>query len=185
MSALVIYESMFGNTRLIAEAIADGFGEPGVAVVLPAHLVDVGDLAAADLVIVGAPTHAWGMPRRQTRRGAQDAAAKQPEIRLEPESMQPGVREWLRRIPPQSARRAVAFDTRLDKPMILTGSAGRKIDRTLRRRGFEVVDKPESFVVTATGGPLGEGELARAREWGKTLGLLLIRTPDTTGRRAR
>ena len=71
MKALVVYESMFGNTRHIAEAIADG-----IATVDPhrgrAWLTTQERSISMDveLVVVGAPTHAWGLSRKRTREGA-------------------------------------------------------------------------------------------------------------------
>jgi menaquinone-dependent protoporphyrinogen IX oxidase len=70
MRALVVYESMYGNTHRIAEAIARGLR--------PAYAVRVVSVAGAryehvgryDLIVVGGPTHAHGMSRPDTRQGA-------------------------------------------------------------------------------------------------------------------
>jgi dienelactone hydrolase len=62
-----------------------------------------------------------------------------------------------------------AFDTRANKPVLLVGSAARGIARRLRDRGYRLAIEPQSFFVEGTPGPLEEGELERASEWGRTL----------------
>jgi hypothetical protein len=64
--------------------------------------------------------------------------------------------------------RAAAFDTRLPKSKFLTGSAAKGIAKRLSGRGYDVVGE-ESFLVDDMAGPLHEGELERAREWGRGL----------------
>lgn len=167
MNALVVYESLYGNTRQIADAIAEALRDTAHVVV-----VEVGDASAsvvdtADMLIVGGPTHVHGLTSTLSRRGAQRDAAKQglPE----PDIAGPPLREWFDRIQPlQQARPAAAFDTRIGKPKLLTGSAASAIARRLRRHGYHVVAE-ESFIVDDTAGPLQEGELERARAWGRAL----------------
>jgi hypothetical protein len=167
MRALVVFESMFGNTKVVADAVAEGLAtrmrvtavEVGVA---PVAIED--DLA---LVVVGGPTHAFGMSRPGTR---QDAA-KQAERPLV--SAGPGLREWLETVQggsPQVA--AAAFDTRIDKPR-LPGSAARAAERRLRRLGLRIAVPAKSFYVAGTPGPLVAGEQERARRWGADLGALV------------
>lgn len=168
MRALVVYESMFGNTRKIAEAVAEGLS--GYAEI---DVVEVGAAGRpADdvgLIVVGGPTHAHGMSRPGTRQGAaKDAGA-------DLVSRGVGVREWLGSLP--AARgpvAAAAFDTRFDKPVWLTGSAARGAARHLQRRGYRLAALPESFFVGASSGPPAPGELDRARRWGQTLGVGLV-----------
>lgn len=164
--ALVIYESMFGNTRTVAEGIAEGCRSAGFATSLvevslaPTRIPD--DVA---LVIVGGPTHAFGLTRPRTR---QDAA-RQADGGLV--SSGDGLREWLEGVgPPSAGVRAAAFDTRIDKPRV-PGSAARGAERRLRRLGFGGLAPAESFYVTGTKGPLLEGERARAGRWGEAIAL--------------
>jgi hypothetical protein len=63
---------------------------------------------------------------------------------------------------------AAVFDTRIDKPRFLTGSATKSISKMLRRLGYAVVDTA-SFLVADTSGPLVAGELDRAKAWGESL----------------
>ena len=94
MRAIVIYESMFGNTRMIAEAIGEGLKPTYDVDVRPAGTVSREELTQVDLIVAGGPTHAWGMSRPSTRAGA----LKQVEVpgsglRLETGATGPGLRE--------------------------------------------------------------------------------------------
>jgi hypothetical protein len=139
MLAVVVYESLLGNTRRVAEAVAGGIrdahpqarlscGTPG----------EVGaDAATAELLVVGAPTHFFGLPSRRSRRlwtrgyqRAGDAGASKPP--LEAGAGGPGVREWLDELPAvEQGRLAAAFDTRLRRAT--SGAAARRMARRLRR----------------------------------------------------
>jgi hypothetical protein len=78
------------------------------------------------------------------------------------------LRAWFETIGKADGRHAAAFDTRGDKPKVLTGSAAKGIARRLRRHGYEVIGE-ESFLVADIAGPLREGELDRAKDWGRAL----------------
>lgn len=156
---LVVYESMFGNTRAVAGAIAEGAGAAG-----PVELVEVGAAPTTlpddvDLLVVGAPTHAFGMSRPSTRK----SASEQSETPLVSAGI--GVREWLDGLVPRPGVRACAFDTRVRVPG-LPGSAAKAIARRLRSLGFTVQARQASFWVAGSPGPLRDGELSRARAWG-------------------
>jgi hypothetical protein len=171
MKASVVYESMFGNTRQVAEAIAAGIREadPSVRVtVARAGTAKPDEAAAAGLLVVGGPTHMLRMSsprsRRQGLRAAQKATG-QPHHDLEPGAAGPGMREWLLALPSaRPGRRAAAFDTRL--PSRLAGGAARSAARELRKHGYQLAAKAEGFVVTGSEGPLRDGEIDRARKWG-------------------
>jgi hypothetical protein len=162
MHALVVYESMFGNTRAVAEAIAEGIeGQATVELREVGTAPDIGP--DVDLLVVGGPTHAFGLTRASTRASAKDQAT---EALV---SAGIGVREWLDDLP--STDRAVnvaAFDTRVT-PARVPGSAAKGIAKRLRAKGFNPVRKPTTFWVRGTPGPLADGELDRARAWGATL----------------
>jgi len=160
MQALVVYESMFGNTEKIARAIADGLWET-----FDVTFADAGSMPRAfgmDLIVVGGPTHAFGMSRPTTR----EQAAQQGTVR--PDATEAGLREYLDCSPSLPGIRAAAFDTKLDKPF-LPGSAARRAQRQLRRLGCRIVLPAQSFLVAATTGPLLAGEEKRARNWGVAL----------------
>jgi hypothetical protein len=171
MKALVVYESMYGNTRHVAEAITEGLRLSIDAELVPVADADDARVAASDLVVVGGPTHAWGMSRRRTR---QSSAQPAKGGTVPAGSISVGVREWLRAVEAPQGCRAAAFDTRLDKPAWLTGTAMRGIERGLRAAGFSVFTRAQSFTVVASLGPLSTGELDRARTWGAEIGRRLV-----------
>lgn len=168
MHAVVVYESMFGNTRRIAEEIAAGLADHGTV-----ECLEVGDAPAApeaDVLVVGAPTHAFGLSRPSSR----EDAARMIDGPLV--SGRRGVREWLETLAP-SGGHAACFGTRVSGPL---GSAAKAIDRRLRGRR-RMLAAPEDFFVKARGvapdQALCEGEPARARAWGEALGRRLAGTP--------
>jgi hypothetical protein len=169
MRALVVYESMFGNTEEIARSVAKGISRH-IGRYIAVDLVEVGTAPSVppddvDLLIVGAPTHAFGLSRPGTRRTAAQQAGTSLVSRGD------GLREWLDRLaPPIHPVSAAAFDTRFAKPRWLTGSAAIGAARVLWGHGYHLVVDPESFFVTSTSGPIAEGEQARAQEWGATVG---------------
>ncbi|NUT92688.1 MAG: flavodoxin [Saccharothrix sp.] len=159
--ALVVYESMFGNTRTIAEAVAEGltgFGDVEVVEVSQAPDTLPDDV---ELLLVGAPTHAFGLSRPATR----TSAAEQTTSPLV--SSGRGVREWLE-VLPHNANRTVAgaFDTRV-KVGLLPGSAAKLIAKRLRKLGFPLVVPPRTFWVVGTTGPLRDRQRDEAVEWAR------------------
>jgi flavodoxin-like protein len=168
MKALVIYESMYGNTREIAEAIAAGIGESA-----DVHLVPTVEALDAltenpDLVVMGGPTHGHGMSRARTRQTAiADGNKPGSNVRVDPHADGPGIRDLLESIKTLDAH-AAAFDTRTRMPAWLSGRAAKGIARALERRGARMVAAPESFFVNKDTS-LVAGETDRARRWGAQL----------------
>ena len=111
MKALVVYESMYGNTAAVGNAIAASLRERGLEVYVgPVTALDPEDTNAVDLLVVGGPTHVHGMSRESSRKSAvADEKNTYPEPTLEP-----GLREWLKQLPSGAGRLAAAFDTRID-----------------------------------------------------------------------
>jgi hypothetical protein len=168
MRALIVYESMFGNTRQVAEQIAAGLAEHGAVTVLPVQRLTSDEWMQADLIVVGGPTHVHGMSRPQTRKAATKQAAEHSELHLERDAEQAGLREWLAGLDELDAAYA-AFDTRMHGPAVFTGRAGVGIDRRLRWLGGRQMAAPMSFLV-GKDNTLDAGEAERAREWGDRLG---------------
>jgi hypothetical protein len=168
MRALVVYESMFGNTREVATAIA-----AGIATRMPVETVEVSAAPLVlhpdvDLLVVGGPTHAHGMSKPESRA---DSARRAGDALV---SRGMGMREWLAALRGGSTViAAAAFDTRIKGPGVLWGSAAKGADKRLRTLGFRVVAAPESFLVGGPTGPLFDrlatGETDRARAWGEGL----------------
>lgn len=170
MSATVVYESVYGNTRAVAEAIAEGLGD---ARVLPVHEAP-DQVEGQELLVIGGPTHMHGMATSRSRQAAVEALHEDGNAHLiEPGATEePGLRGWLRDLPEGLDIKAAAFDTRVDRSPWLTGAASRGIAKRLRHRRYDVVGS-ESFLVEESEGPLAEGELDRAREWGRKLASVL------------
>jgi flavodoxin len=168
VKALVIYESMYGNTREIAEAIAEGLGESADVRLVPTCEALDALTENPDLVVMGGPTHGHGMSRASTRKAALDDGHKTGSpLRVDPHADGPGIRDLFDSIKTLDAH-AAAFDTRLEMSAWLAGSAAKGIARELRRRGAQVVAAPESFLVTKET-HLDAGETDRARQWGAQL----------------
>jgi len=147
MRGVVFYATRYGNTRRVAEAIADGLRSNGTAEV---HSVEDGPSPITDevdLVAVGGPTEGHGMT--------------------------PPVLKFLGQLPPLAlaGRAAVAFDTRVSWPRWLSGSAAEGIRERLGRAGATAPVGAESFLVSMKP-EIGPDELARARAWGATLARL-------------
>lgn len=143
MKSLVVYDSKFGNTKLIAEEIARVLAEQGEVRIVHASEAASLVFSGEDLLVMGGPTTGHGLS---------------PNMRVLLDDMwdqTPG------RVYPQ----ALAFDTRLDWPKLLSGSATDKIADSLREIGCTMIGRPGSFIVDGGEGPLGDGELERAVEW--------------------
>lgn len=147
MDALVVYHSQFGNTRQIAEAIAEVFQGAGTTRMLSTEQLAVADLQAVDLVVMGAPTHKMNLPQA---------------VRLVFESLP---RRILRGVP------MAAFDTSYEMSAFLARyTAAKRIDRKLRRLGGKRLVPPETFYVHRHHeGPLLDGEIERARGWAEAI----------------
>jgi flavodoxin len=167
MKALVVYESLFGNTEQVAKAITIGLSEH-----CEVEMVEVTEAPAKitgplDLIVVGGPTHAFSMSRPATREDAFRQGASRGSKAV-------GVREWLEQLDgggPRPSALIATFDTRVGKVRRLPGSAAEAAAKLAHRLGYLPAAKPESFYVKDTGGPLLEGELARAQAWAERLGV--------------
>jgi flavodoxin len=144
MRTLIVVSSHKGNTRRIAEAIAEQLKSHGSSEVVPVEGAASSIERDVDLLLVGSPTEGHGMT---------------PEMRAYLDSLSVGtVRD----------RAVAAFDTRLAWPRILSGSAADGISSKLSRLGAQVIDPAGSFIVSAAP-ELQPGELERAREWAESV----------------
>lgn len=170
MRALVVYESMYGNTRVIASNIADGLRETHEVTLVPVAAATADLIARADLLVVGAPTHMHRLSTAPSRQFARKAAAK-PEsgLTLDLDAGDPAVRDWLSGLADRNQALAAAFDTRLTGIPALTGRASRGIGRRLTQHGYFLVVPVESFLVSKQNLVI-DGETSRARRWGAMLG---------------
>lgn len=184
MEIAVVFESMFGATHEVADAVAAGAAEarPDATVTC----VRVGDadpelVARADLVIVGGPTHMRGMTSGMSRKMAVQMEQKKEDgghvgHGLEPDVPGPGLRDWFHTLPKAAkGTSAAAFDTRGEGSMM--GGAARGIARRLESHGYELVAGPEGFVIEGDDQLLRDGEQIRARAWAAEL----VRTTAASG----
>lgn len=172
MRSLVVFESMYGNTREVAEAVAEALASFGEARAVPVAEATPDTLEELDLLVVGGPTHVHGMSRPSTRESAVDAAAEPgSDLEMDPDAAGDGVREWLESLPssPAPTARAAAFDTRVDVSALLSGRASKGIAKRLRAHGFRLIAEPESFLVSKETHLLPD-EVDHARAWGTRLG---------------
>jgi hypothetical protein len=168
MRALVVYESMYGSTRVIAGNIADGLRADYEVTVVPVGEATPELVAAADLVVAGAPTHLRGLSSARSRRMAAQAAAKDgSKLRMDRDAGGPCMQDWLKELGHRDGL-AAAFDTRVNGIALLTGRASRPIARLLKRHGYRLVAAPEGFLVCSHG-TLLDGEASWARRWGMTI----------------
>ena len=169
MRALVVYESMYGNTHAVAVDIAAGLGATHEVALVPVTRATPELVAAADLIVAGSPTHLHGMPTVASRRTAAGTARKQgSELNLDPDADGPGLRAWLERLDAVNGL-AAAFDTRLSGVPVLTGRASRGIAGLLSSHGCRLLVPPESFLVSKHN-TLLKGEAGRACSWGALIG---------------
>lgn len=144
MRGLVVYDSVYGNTQRIAEAIGSGIGEG--AEVVKADRFDRSKLDSTNLLVIGSPTQG-GRPTKS-------------------------VQEFIDGIPETVARslKVAAFDTRYSGRFVkVFGFAADRIAQRLTLKGGTLVGPPQGFFVGGKKGPLKEGEETRAREWGKSI----------------
>lgn len=162
--ALVVFESMFGNTELVARAVAAGIARAGWKV----RIGEVADIPGAwvrdqDLLVVGAPTHAFSLSRPATRADAVRQGAPRGHETT-------GLREWLALLPSPDVTPPVAvFDTRASKVRRLPANAGTKAAKILRRASFRLAGDPVGFLVRDVAGPLLDDETERAAAWAESL----------------
>jgi hypothetical protein len=171
MAALVVFESMYGSTQAVAEAVGAGLASTG-------HLVTVAEVGRAGeprlregvrLLVVGGPTHNRGMSSTRSR----ERARAEGQATVSPGD---GVREWLETLGTSaSGVSAAAFDTAVASRF--AGSAALRVDQRLRAAGACRVVAPESFVVAGRAEGLVAGELDRAWEWGRHLGTVVAAAP--------
>lgn len=148
MKTIIIFDSLHGNTKSIAEAVAQGIDDE--IRVINVKDVDLAELKGLDLLIVGSPTHG-GRPSKATQ-------------------------AFLKSLPERSLKNihVAAFDTEISMEgqsfflrMIIgiLGYAGKHILKSLEQKGGIAVADPEGFIVEDKEGPLRHGELERATRW--------------------
>ena len=168
MKAVVVYESLWGNTAAIARAIAEGIGQDARAMSTAEASPAV--LAGADLIVAGAPVHSLSLPTDRTREWARTGSLGPGGA--PPDLSHPKMRTWLSELP-KGGGCSAAFDTRVQGWYGRGGAS--KIAKALKHAGYRPIAKARSFYVTGhpwkptTNGTLREGETERARKRGAEL----------------
>ena len=145
MNTLIIYDSTFGNTAQLAQAMADKLGEHGTVRIASANEAGMTEVKEIDLLLVGGPTQRHGLS--------------------------PSMKTLLEGFPRRTFQgiHAGAFDTRYHMSAWKSGSASHGIASKLKRAGASLIVEPESFFVAEREGPLEEGELERAASWAEEI----------------
>lgn len=153
MKAMVIYDSVFGNTEQVAREIGNTLGSGENVEALRVTRVKPDQLSGLELLVIGSPTRGF----RPTE----------------------GITKFLKKIPVDGLKdvKVAAFDTRISTDDITSsilgflvrigGYAAKPIADILVKKGGELIMPPEGFFVDGTEGPMKQGELDRAAEWGK------------------
>jgi hypothetical protein len=167
--AVVVYESLFGDAERIARAVAEGLSEHFDVEVVAARDAPLEFGPDVLLLVVGGPNHAFSMPRPSTRTEAvtkYGAEVANPNV---------GLHEWLDQARPAHGIAAAAFDTRMDRPRLVTGldHAARTEEKLLHKLGATLAAPAEHFHVVDPKGPLADGEEDRASQWGRALAELV------------
>jgi flavodoxin len=145
MKTLVVYDSVYGNTEIIAQAIGEAI--PGEVPVRRVGQVDAGNLEAVDLLILGSPTHG-ALPTEAVQAFVDKLGA-----------------------PAEDGTRAATFDTRLSWGFLRRyGFAATRMADALKEKGWTLQGSPGGFYVRGLKkGPLKKGEVERAAKWAKEL----------------
>jgi flavodoxin len=155
MNAIIIYDSVFGNTGKVANTIGDtiaaALASQGQTKTIPIGEITTEQLQGVNLLIIGSPTRSF----RPTE----------------------AVSKFLKSLPKNylAEAKVAAFDTRIDLETIDSsalrfivdkgGYAASTIAKLMQKKGGKLVLPPEGFLVTGEKGPLKDGELARAIDW--------------------
>lgn len=154
MKTLIVYDSVFGNTEKIANAIGDSLSSQGNLEVLKVTDTKLEQLQGINLLIVGSPTRAF----KPTK----------------------AIVDFLIQIPSNALKEinVAAFDTRVNTTDVnskvlngfvkIFGYAAKPIADKLQKKGGNLIIPPEGFYVKDSEGPLKDGELERAAEWAKS-----------------
>lgn len=154
MRTLVVYDSVFGNTEKIAEAIGKSLGDQQEVAVLKVADMKLEQLQGIEYLFVGSPTRAFKPTKALV--------------------------DFLIRITPDGLKgiNVAAFDTRISATDVnskvlsgfvkIFGYAAKSIADKLEKKGGKLIIQPEGFFVKDSEGPLKDGELERAADWAKS-----------------
>ncbi|NMB72461.1 MAG: flavodoxin [Bacteroidales bacterium] len=145
MKTLVLFDSIYGNTKIIAETIAGELGENAKA--LSVLDFNAKELEGTGLLVAGSPINAW---KPSERMGQFLASLDKNQLK--------GIK-------------AASFDTRVN--ILIHGDAAKKIAYGLKKAGAQIITEPNVFFVQGKEGPLAEGEAEKAADWARSIKALL------------
>lgn len=155
--ALVLYHSLYGNTKSVAVSLAKGLEESGVVVTVSSiDDTNVEEVSKYDLIVIGSPTHML-KPSKQ-------------------------MKEFLDRLKAIDLKglHGFSFDTRIESRMnrrgllILENSAARSLERFMKRKGMKVIKPRASAIVEGREGPLATDATPDFIQIGKEIGEILM-----------
>jgi len=170
VKVVVVFQSLWGNTAAVASAVAEGIG-PGAHALSTAEATAEA-LGGAGLIVAGSPVLGFSVPNDKMLENIRRNPGSCSSL---PDLSHPSMRAWLDGISAGNGY-AAAFETRI---WWSPGGATRAILRRLERAGYRPLAKGQRFIVKGTRGPLRDGELDRARQWGKELSTAVIAAMTT------
>lgn len=151
MKKIVVYDSFFGNTAVIAEEIGKALGED--TLVIKVHALKLEMINDYDLIVIGSPTRAFSCTKE--------------------------IKAFTKKIEAKDSLKIAVFDTRMrideKTPKILKvlekrfGYSNDTIDKILLKKGITPTIPSEGFYVTGNEGPLEDSEMNRSAEWIKQI----------------
>ena len=142
MKSLVVYDSVYGNTEVLAKVI--GRALAGEVEVKLAAETDPSELPTVDLLVIGSPTQA-GRPTQP-------------------------IQGLLKSLPDLTGVSVAAFDSRMSMWLArVFGFAAKRIAGAVKARGGTLVVPPQGFYVESKEGPLSDGEAERAADWARSI----------------
>ncbi|MFW9903799.1 MAG: flavodoxin family protein [Candidatus Thorarchaeota archaeon] len=155
--ALILYHSLFGNTKDIALSLAKGIEEVGVETdCMAIDEVRIDQIPNYDFLAIGGPTHKIGLSNAM-----KDFLKKLKSINLE------GIKGF-------------SFDTRnhsrLNKKrwFVLENSAARRIEIKMKKMKIIIIKPRKSAIVNGREGPLESNVESSFLELGTEIGKILI-----------
>jgi flavodoxin len=155
--ALVLYHSLYGNTKSVAMSLAKGLEESDVVVTVSSiDDINVDEVSRYDLIVIGSPTHML-RPSKQ-------------------------MKEFLDRLKAIDLKElhGFSFDTRIESRMnrrglsLLENSAARSLERFMKRKGMKIIKPRTSAIVEGREGPLATGAAPDFVQLGKEIGKILM-----------
>ncbi len=151
MKTIVVYDSVFGNTKKVAETIGETIGDLGEVETIQINQLTLEKLKTAQLLIIGSPTRGFE-PTKPVANSLKEIKHQiYPDLKI------------------------AVFDTRMDivkvNNKVLTffvkfrGYAVDSMEKIILKNGFTVFHPGMGFFVEESEGPVTTGEFEKAQTW--------------------